>query len=316
MRVKVSSGDGCCPCESQSGCDCNGSPCFLECRASTGGDGIAELCGHQEYGAPSVPPKRYLIQTFSEDITFCVWPNTTCAGGAGTFAINRNVVAGATATHNADTCARTDAGTRDVYNASVPSTCPGIAETYVFTDAGHSAGQDMHEIPAVTGFDLLSSTSTELVYTAANMCYVSGFSNSGRATSGEKVWTLSVEDTEENAVNRAAPIGGLEPVVGGCGSMPAYMSQRGAGDFTFTFRRVQARVRLEGAAAGVTYEVTIRFFRRVLNSLGPWIFFGVQEYTVVADGDTGTNEFTPWVDIPNEPGWETKASNCSAIAQP
>lgn len=120
--------------------------------------------------------------------------------------------------------------------------------------------------------------------------------------------TLSDEDTEADAIARevgAYEWGGV-PV---CLAAPAFITSRGEGVFTFEFRIMQVRVRLIGLAAG-TYRVTIRYFRRVRGSSDPYAAFAIEVIDLGVDADPDQDDYTPWVDVPNERGYETRPQVC------
>ncbi len=127
---------------------------------------------------------------------------------------------------------------------------------------------------------------------------------------------LSDEDTEEDAIERA--VGGEGWVTPGddCLLHPAFKTLRGAGSFDFAFRHVQVRIKLMELAASTSYEVTVRFFRRVLGTTGPYLFYSAEVLTVMTDSNPLTDDFTPWIDVPNEAGWETRAQTCSVELLP
>lgn len=63
----------CCSCADQSGCDCISNNCSLSCRTRAG---TASLCGYDEFGTPSTPPKKY-----RERRVTTVTPFTICQFG-------------------------------------------------------------------------------------------------------------------------------------------------------------------------------------------------------------------------------------------
>ena len=122
---------------------------------------------------------------------------------------------------------------------------------------------------------------------------------------------MSEEDTEEAAIARAVDEDGdpLEFTVSptGCANVWAYRSLRNPGDREFAFRETEVRVALSGLTIGTSYRVTVRFYRRLLNSDGPWIFFSVGDTPFVALATTHTTDYLP---VPNEAGWETRPQTC------
>ncbi len=125
-------------------------------------------------------------------------------------------------------------------------------------------------------------------------------------TNGTVTESLSSEDTEDAAEARAADAIEDWGSEGLCSGRTAFRTQRTTG-FTFGWRKAQVRVQWT-AVSGKTYQVKVRFARRVLGSSGPFLFYSEEQQSVLADT---TSEQTDWIDIPNEAGWETIAANCS-----
>ena len=131
--------------------------------------------------------------------------------------------------------------------------------------------------------------------------------------SGDITEDLTVEDTEEDAIARAGE--GVSWTSGSCDVLTAYKTARLEGQFEFAYREVQVRMicgdsdhHLTEPPATHTYKATVRFSRRTLGSSGPFIPYSITEVTFTADEFV---EYTPWVDVPNEAGYETKAIGCS-----
>jgi hypothetical protein len=160
------------------------------------------------------------------------------------------------------------------------------------------------------GIDLAEEDPTERVWEGQGCLEESGEWN---LYGGEVTESLSDEDTEEDAIERAAPADDEETwqTPENCISAPAFMTARGEGDFEFAFRRGQARLYVVGGSVGQTWDVTIRFYRRALASGGPWIFFAAEELTITITSEVD-GAATPWVEIPNEAGYETRAQGCTA----
>jgi hypothetical protein len=153
-----------------------------------------------------------------------------------------------------------------------------------------------------------TSAPDRITYNGLNDCDGSG---TYQKASGTITDDLLDEDSEEDAMARAGPADwvGPNPAVP-CTDLPAFITERGAGDFVFGFRNVQVRAALTGLTNGHTYQVKIRLFRRVLGTGGPFLFYGELEFNHTA---ASAAENTAWQDVPNEAGWETKASGCTVI---
>ncbi len=135
-------------------------------------------------------------------------------------------------------------------------------------------------------------------------CLPFGGGNSQKAV-GTQTYELSDEDTEEDAIEREnAP---QEWAGSSCLSAPAFRTQRTTG-FTFEYNSVQSRVRLTDLLPDHSYDVTTFYYRRLLGSTGPWIFFSLNIQSAFGTG--ASEQFTSWVDVPNESDFETRAQSC------
>lgn len=127
---------------------------------------------------------------------------------------------------------------------------------------------------------------------------------------GEVTVALTNEDTEAKAQARAeAAIPSWSVGVNDCDTRTAFLSQRGAGDTTFAFRDAQVQISMPTLLQSTSYKLTIRYYRRVLDSGGPFLFFQAIE----VDFGTGlgiTSDITDWIAIPNEDGFETRYGGC------
>lgn len=129
---------------------------------------------------------------------------------------------------------------------------------------------------------------------------------------GEVVETLSVEDTEQDAYNRAAA--GLEwSTTGHCRNHTTYITERGEilGPYGFGFRIAQVRAFCGNLTIGASYNVTIRVWRRAFDSTSPYAPY--VELTVVLDNVPATSVYTEWQDVPIEKGYETRAMSCICV---
>ena len=69
-RVIRKSGGSCCTCAQQrTACDCGPESCALECRSK---EGIATLCGFDEMGTPSVPPRVFKKRDVTGELQRCL----------------------------------------------------------------------------------------------------------------------------------------------------------------------------------------------------------------------------------------------------
>lgn len=121
---------------------------------------------------------------------------------------------------------------------------------------------------------------------------------------------LDTENTEADAIDRANA-GVADWSAASCQDDHAFITQRGAGEFTFAYRSVQTRAVVgtieHPLIVGHGYTVTIRFERRAIG-VGPWLLIGLQEIVFTATVTIG--ELTPWIDVPNSAGFETRPRSC------
>lgn len=208
--------------------------------------GTATLIGFSEYTTPSTPPKKYRIQTLGGFWKTCNWIDplsTVCAGNPND--IDREVYSG-TYSYDALTGATTNAQLRQ-YGRDALSGGPTMPCS---TDpAFDSSGQPLPTFtPTYTAFAVLVTTPTSKTWTYPTTCFQPSGTFS-RRNDGEVTCVLSDEDTEDDAIVRAAKTSGT--------SNQAYRETRGAGDFTFLFRDVDVTLDLINLHVGLSYQVTI-----------------------------------------------------------
>jgi hypothetical protein len=139
--------------------------------------------------------------------------------------------------------------------------------------------------------------------------------------SGELKASLLDEDTAEDAEGRA--LAEIENWTY-CGDAPGCMDvtcsafrtdRTGGVDNFFGFRSVETQASWM-AGPLCSYNLTIRFARRLLGSGGPFLELGlIYEATITAGtveelAMTGGIVTSEWVPVPNEAGWETRANSC------
>jgi hypothetical protein len=151
----------------------------------------------------------------------------------------------------------------------------------------------------------VETTATERTITGKDQCLSDG-AGEFLQHNGTVTETLNAEDTEDDAEARAAAGESWDGTGADCSVRTAFRSQRTTG-FTFGYRKTQVKVQWT-AVIGQSYNVKVRFARRVLGSSGPFLFYALDERTITADA---VSESTDWIDIPNEAGWETLAANCT-----
>lgn len=124
--------------------------------------------------------------------------------------------------------------------------------------------------------------------------------------------TLSIEDTEEDAIQRSAV--GLEwNELGSCAVHTTYITPRGTilGPYGFGFRIAQVRALLTNLTSGNVYTVTFRIWRRPFDSTSPFAFYA--EHTVSFSA-TAASMYTEWQDVPVERGYETRVMSCKCVS--
>jgi hypothetical protein len=142
--------------------------------------------------------------------------------------------------------------------------------------------------------------------------------DSGESTelTGTVIETLSDEDTMADAEGRA--MADIEEWTAcslplcTCSTLSAFRTSPAEGG-GFAFRAVRVRANGTGLTPSSDYFARVRFFRRVLGTSGPYLFFA-QFDVGVSTGPEETTKSTEWIEVPNEAGWETIAGNCSFIA--
>lgn len=296
MLKKTGAPGTCCECSEQpSACECASNGCVLECQSKTA---IAELCGFAEFGdTPSVPPKKYRKCTFSGAEHGDVYDSLDCSHATGAFF---DIVLSGAAELSATTCALLTMGTQ---STSTDGNAPVVIN---LTDP-----LDLCSAAAHPCADTVSVNPTSCALSATGACCPSSSDTAQIHPTDTRTQTLSEEDTEIDAINRASAA--LPWTASDCAASPAFWTQRGAGDFTFAFRSVQVRGRAghtpqPALIVGHDYEITIGYYRRVLGSAGPFLFLATD---VVSLHASHTEEVTDWQDVPNEAGWETAALTCA-----
>ncbi|MBX4215885.1 hypothetical protein KW797_02975 [Candidatus Parcubacteria bacterium] len=286
---------------------------MFECQAKSG---IAALCGYDEFTDLSVPPKRYRRKDYS--------------GGWST--ITKSSFAVPPACCDSPTCRWDDYIVYTGYREFGVTDCVAIGnawEDYFSSSCTRPCGDyrnfgspapDSWGTGTGAVFDVINTQtkSTQMPNgecNGVNVCADGPLApgECRQATGSGAVMELSQEDTEADAIARAqAGIPNWDPA--DCSTDAAFVTQRLAGQYEFSFRSIQ--VRATGGTfpnppliLGHDYEFTIAYFRRIIGSTGPWIPTGiVDQQTIHA---THTSETTSWFDVPQEDGFETRAQTCS-----
>jgi hypothetical protein len=230
----------------------------LACTSETG---TATLCGKKEFvGYESVPPKTYLRCDVSGISDLIQYTSGPCAGAPGPTSVYSTL--SGYITWDPVTCAVNDQTNRltlDQGGATVYNGTVGI------TDSSPASPSDC----------LYSRTYTSTTRTVdgTGVCCA----GDQRATLG-KVWTqtLSDEDTELNAMARAAVIVGT--------ACTAKLEARGAGDYSFQFVAVGYDISCSNLQAGVGYVATVELLEEDYGGGNPGA--STQQYQFTAGGTT------------------------------
>ncbi len=253
-------------------------PTGYDCRTR---GGTAVLCGFSEYTLPSTPPKKYRVETVTlVEVVIC--PND---GGSGTRAPRTQID-----TYNSLTCAVSRTG-------DFIGTCTSMASD------------------TLTG--LTPTTNTRVLSTNGNVqapgrhyCGCFDYEINVVAT---RTATLSVEDTEANALTRlfAGAAGTWSAwTATGSGSggtcLPgtcclARWELRGAGDFSITYQEAEWRVVRTGLTPSTSYSIKVELWRRVFG-VGSYVYYGHQYFTASSDG---AGNLSTTGAVANDRGFET-----------
>ena len=261
----------------------------LECQAKSD---FATLCGFSEYTSPTVPPKKYRKQTLAGAQLNCIFTGGACVT---IFQSSEDVYTG-TYAYNATTCAETNGQNYGNAFHSGTSCSAGQAITSNAGVAKDLTGWPNNTIDGTLVTDAISKT-----WSYAGSCLGSGGLRN-KHSGGPLTAILNDEDLEQDAILRADV-----PLSWGANSTcSAYIITRGAGSFTFGYKHGQVRLNLTLAVIGHTYDIKISTGRRIQGSAGPFIPFGIIQFSWTPAAST---ESTDWQEIPNEAGFETNASS-------
>lgn len=294
MAVAGNSG-ACCECSQLTGCDCETLiPSTLSCENKAGS---AILCGYPEWDSPSDPPKYYRRCTAAGGTSW----KSGCQAGCSDCAYIINESLSGEGLYNKLTCETTNDMILTSSLNGGESSVIGITPSYPVIES--------YGIGTVNIDNILSSTVVQsAIGSPACRDNTIGWAEI-LSTTGTK--TLSDEDTDADAEARAAAaISTWTPCGDGCSSdCSAFRTDRtGTGEAIFGFRIVHTKVHWTAAIGNNSYKVTTRFYRRLLGSTGPYLLLSLDERTINYFGLlVPTPAETPWIDVPNEAGWETIA---------
>jgi hypothetical protein len=251
------------------------------------------------------------VQTTSSDFKFCNGASADiCGGGTGSIGRTHVIISNAQTIYSETTCEITSTGLRHFGGDVAFAPCSSYDGSTDNTDASTDSGDI--QPGTYPGFVLTTHDNQTVEFEPSGVCYDAGAPNYGFILLGTRSWSLSAEDTEDDAIARAIADHEWSPCAPeDAGHLTAFITLRLAGQFEFSFRSVQVRANVGSVVnpiiPGQTYKVTIGFYNRILGTSGPFIFFGIQEVTFVAEFP---QDVTPWVDVPNQAGFETKGVTC------
>lgn len=256
-------------------------PDNLQCQTKSG---TATLVGFDEYTSPSVPPKRYRLKTLSGGIpSGIVYSGSNCTGTPGP---ECTLVISGSCGYNADGSPITDT-TQAVRTGG--GDCP-------YTHTGICG------VEAARPGDTLVLTQTTKGYTNDALCHPFGGGSIRYASGNTQQETLTVEDSEDDAIARAGGAYIAGDGISGCESGPAFKSVRSAGQFSLSFRAKRVRAAWSANPTS-SYTLTYTFGRRAVGSSGAYAAISQVVHVVTADE---ANETDSWVDVPNAAGYETE----------
>lgn len=243
---------------------------------------LATLVGISEYANPSLPPKKYLVQTAMGEI------NTTDKGYPGVVPggldcanpianASREVDSG-TYSIDPNTEVATNLQIRDLYG---PTNAPDITPQGASYTSTSPLTLNYATVTDDPGLQLISSKTTRRWIFGP--CWLSiSFDAFGfpiyvwRTYNGMPMSRLSSEDTEDDAISRATPVPGVSNI--------AAWQLRGAGEFSFTIRRVTITIDCSNLQVGQTYGVKVDAIQESYGGGGalPTAYY----YEFVASGPT------------------------------
>lgn len=280
-----------CPCSvGVDPCNCNKASVGVQCRSRSGS---YSLCGFEEFTNPSVPPKRYRQLVGTGTFEFIQYGYQWGCDNVFGYVLNRYTNSGAAIYANAPGCALVDTRQYVSLTEAYDHTT-GIVTTSSATNHGSYIGT-----PYSTCNGEVTITRTSKRHQGAGTCCPNE-NGLARKSTGTVSETLSAEDTESDAIARAARSVAWSDwrSVSGGNACCASRSLRGAGQFAGAWTEAEIKLTAKGAPyAQAVVEVT--FTQRPLG--GGAASTSKEEYTVYCGGD-GTGETT--ISVPTAAGSE------------
>jgi hypothetical protein len=255
----------------------------IGCQAKAG---TATLVGFNEFGSPSIPPRKYCKKQFTGRRDRCNF-DTQAKCNAGTpIAGSDAKTHGLTCQYSHSTGVLTTSGANVNYQDTT-AVCPST--TFLSSDSNCA--------------DTLNPSNQFWIWTSPTLmtenvigqCLLQGVVYSQVSTTLKIA--LSDEDTDDMALQRA--LGGASYAPGACST---YMGVRGPGQYSFNFSYAQVSATLTGCQILQGYLVTFNLGQRIVGSGAPFTPSGTIEFSF---GATSTTETVPWQDITTQSGYET-----------
>lgn len=248
--------------------------------------GTGELIGYSEFASPSTPPKKYRKKEYT--------------GGL----LNRTAYSGALCTGIA-TCDGTKRSGYCEYDA-LTGALNIAAQTEVYSGGGCPTTTLINTIVecpvafvAIVG-TTLTQTKTTCTRTGDNACNLR--SGNWEIFDGEHVQTLSIEDSEDDAITRMVNAGSWSAwsSISSIGDESAAIELRSSG-FTFSAVAAQFRASGSGLVPNTAYTGTVEVYRRQFGTSDPWVSIGTSPISGSSDG---LGIFSYSSDVECEAGYE------------
>lgn len=263
--------------------------------------GTASLVGCSEFVSPSTPPKKYRLsqQSGSTQTNYYTPSDSSCSTPPSG---NTNCSYSGSTQYNAMTGVPTDSGGVNCGSGLIPG------------------GSQCISCPASSCIHTFSCSPTTIERQVNGNCCFDTSSGVYIKKSGDSLtWTLSDEDTDDDAVARLLAGGGgtwsgyTQTGDGSSGTcVPAsccranYQQRTG---FSFGYQESQFKLVMTLLDPSTNYVVNVEVYRRLSGSSDPWALLLVSPFGFTSDG-SGNFTITDQ-DVPNLEGYETFA--CCAL---
>jgi len=285
------SGDCCDVCEKNyDPCNCGAAAITLECRTKSTG---FEIKGFIPYLA-SNPPKRYKTFTPAGTLTIKNYSGPDCAGTPST-----------TVLEYSGSCVYDPDQNTFTSFAKVQQTLPNgdVSNGYAFCSP-ISGG--LPEETWIVG-NILSATQSKLAETG--LCVYNG-NDTSTIREGTTTGTLTNEDTENAAIRRSAKKASWSAWAGtAVGQCCSFISKRGSGQLTGTFRSAQLKIKVKGSV-NAKVKIRVVWVQTPLDGKGQ-IESRTDEVTIYCDGSGEGEEV---LSVPEASGKQTCAADVGIIA--